>query len=71
LITIEGTMEWCTELGIDPSSVCSLRVREPSTLADETQDSVLFCLATDLGSKATGEWEKEPFVQGWAAMPGK
>jgi hypothetical protein len=21
LITIEGTMQWCTELGIDPSSV--------------------------------------------------
>ena len=37
----------------------------------DVQDSVLFCLATDLGSKATGEWEKEPFVQGWAAMPGK
>jgi hypothetical protein len=37
----------------------------------DEQDSVLFCLATDLGSKATGEWEKEPFVQGWAAMPGE
>ena len=48
LITIEGTMALCSELGIDPSS-----------------DSVLFCLASDLGSKATGEWAKEPFVQGW------
>jgi DCN1-like protein 1/2 len=32
---------------------------------------VLFCLAADLGSKATGEWEKAPFVAGWMAMPGK
>jgi len=32
---------------------------------DPSSDSVLFCLAADLGSKATGEWEKGPFVQGW------
>lgn len=68
-------MQWCTELGIDPSTVCPLVFWSylPSYLeavANE-QDSVLFCLATDLGSKATGEWEKEPFVQGWAAMPGE
>ncbi|EKC98435.1 hypothetical protein A1Q2_07449 [Trichosporon asahii var. asahii CBS 8904] len=48
---------------------------------DPSSDSVLFCLASDLGSKATGEWAKEPFVQGWleidpslakmkAALPG-
>ena len=35
------------------------------------QDSVLFCLATDLGSKTTGEWEKGAWISGWAAMPGK
>ncbi|KAK4685586.1 hypothetical protein P7C73_g4561, partial [Tremellales sp. Uapishka_1] len=51
LITIEGTMAFCTELDIDPSS-----------------DSVLFCLATDLGSKAIGEWEREPWITGWTAM---
>ena len=32
---------------------------------------MLFCLAADLGSKATGEWEKAEWVSGWAAMPGK
>ncbi|KAL7423322.1 Scaffold-type E3 ligase [Cryptotrichosporon argae] len=53
LITIEGTMEYCQALDIDPES-----------------DSVLFCLAADLGSKTTGEWEKGPFVEGWKAMPG-
>lgn len=35
---------------------------------DPSSDSVLFCLAADLGSKATGEWEKEPFVSGWMAI---
>lgn len=35
------------------------------------QDPVLFCLAADLGSKSTGEWEKAPFVSGWSAMPGE
>ncbi|RSH79120.1 Scaffold-type E3 ligase [Apiotrichum porosum] len=35
---------------------------------DPASDSVLFCLASDLGSKATGEWEKEPFVQGWLSI---
>lgn len=53
LITIEGTMEMCGELGVDPES-----------------DPVLFCLAADLGSKTTGEWEKAPFVAGWMAMSG-
>lgn len=53
LIKIDGTMQLCEELGIDPSS-----------------DSVLFCLAHDLGSKVTGEWEKGSWVSGWAAMPG-
>ncbi|WVR04315.1 hypothetical protein IAU60_001315 [Kwoniella sp. DSM 27419] len=53
LITIEGTMELCQELDVDPAS-----------------DSVLFCLAADLGSQATGEWEKAPFVAGLAAYPG-
>nr|XP_019008888.1 defective in Cullin neddylation protein 1 [Kwoniella pini CBS 10737]OCF47669.1 defective in Cullin neddylation protein 1 [Kwoniella pini CBS 10737] len=37
---------------------------------DPESDSVLFCLATDLGSKVTGEWEKEPFVSGIASYPG-
>nr|XP_018265886.1 defective in Cullin neddylation protein 1 [Kwoniella dejecticola CBS 10117]OBR88044.1 defective in Cullin neddylation protein 1 [Kwoniella dejecticola CBS 10117] len=37
---------------------------------DPESDSVLFCLATDLGSKVTGEWEKEPFVKGIASYPG-
>lgn len=32
---------------------------------DPSSDIVLFCLAADLGSKAVGEFEKEPFVQGW------
>ncbi|WVQ97699.1 hypothetical protein IAU59_004813 [Kwoniella sp. CBS 9459] len=53
LIKIEGTLEMCQELGIDPGS-----------------DSVLFCLAADLGSKVTGEWEKQPFVAGIASYPG-
>ncbi|KAK1926655.1 Cullin binding-domain-containing protein [Papiliotrema laurentii] len=53
LIKIDGTMELCNELDIDPES-----------------DVVLFCLAADLGSKTTGEWEKGPFVSGWAKMPG-
>ncbi|WVN88785.1 defective in Cullin neddylation protein 1 [Cryptococcus depauperatus CBS 7841] len=53
LIKIDGTMELCEALEIDPSS-----------------DPVLFCLAADLGSKATGEWAKEPFVTGIASYPG-
>ncbi|OCF42073.1 hypothetical protein I317_04044 [Kwoniella heveanensis CBS 569] len=53
LIKIEGTLEICQELDVDPGS-----------------DSVLFCLAADLGSKATGEWEKQPFVAGIASYPG-
>ncbi|WWD21940.1 hypothetical protein CI109_106428 [Kwoniella shandongensis] len=53
LIKIDGTMELCEELDIDPAS-----------------DSVLFCLAADLGSKVTGEWEKAPFVSGIASYPG-
>lgn len=32
---------------------------------DPESDSVLFCLAADLGSKALGEFAKEPFVSGW------
>ncbi|GFZ49073.1 Defective in cullin neddylation protein 1 [Saitozyma sp. JCM 24511] len=38
---------------------------------DPESDPVLFCLAADLGSKSTGEWEKAPFVSGWSAMPGE
>ncbi|ODN96517.1 defective in Cullin neddylation protein 1 [Cryptococcus wingfieldii CBS 7118] len=53
LITIEGTLQLCEELGIDPEN-----------------DSVLFCLAADLGSKVTGEWEKAPFVAGIQSYPG-
>ncbi|WVF70183.1 hypothetical protein IAT40_004971 [Kwoniella sp. CBS 6097] len=53
LIKIEGTMEMCKELEVDPDS-----------------DAVLFCLATDLGSKVLGEWEKQPFVAGLASYPG-
>ncbi|KAK8846632.1 hypothetical protein IAR55_005719 [Kwoniella newhampshirensis] len=53
LIKIDGTMELCEELEVDPSS-----------------DPVLFCLAADLGSKVTGEWEKGPFVAGIASYPG-
>ncbi|KIR60386.1 defective in Cullin neddylation protein 1 [Cryptococcus bacillisporus CA1873] len=53
LIKIDGTMELCEELDIDPGT-----------------DAVLFCLAADLGSKATGEWEKAPFVAGIASYPG-
>ncbi|ORX33517.1 Cullin binding-domain-containing protein [Kockovaella imperatae] len=53
LIKIDGTMQLCEELDIDPST-----------------DSVLFCLAADLGSKVTGEWEKGPWVSGWSSMPG-
>ncbi|WWC87297.1 uncharacterized protein L201_002185 [Kwoniella dendrophila CBS 6074] len=37
---------------------------------DPGSDSVLFCLAADLDSKVTGEWEKEPFVKGLASYPG-
>ncbi|WWD08085.1 hypothetical protein V865_006195 [Kwoniella europaea PYCC6329] len=37
---------------------------------DPSSDPVLFCLAADLGSKVTGEWEKEPFVKGIASYPG-
>ncbi|CAK9784822.1 DUF298-domain-containing protein [Cutaneotrichosporon oleaginosum] len=48
LITIEGFMNLCQELDIDPES-----------------DIVLFCLASDLGSKSIGEFAKEPFVSGW------
>ncbi|OWZ78094.1 defective in Cullin neddylation protein 1 [Cryptococcus neoformans Bt85] len=53
LIKIDGTMELCEELDIDPGT-----------------DAVLFCLAADLGSRATGEWEKAPFVTGIASYPG-
>jgi DCN1-like protein 1/2 len=35
---------------------------------DPEADVVLFCLAADLGSKATGEWEKDPFVKGWLSI---
>jgi hypothetical protein len=31
-------------------------------------DIVLFCLASDLGSKSIGEFAKEPFVSGWAEI---
>ncbi|WRT65161.1 uncharacterized protein IL334_002104 [Kwoniella shivajii] len=59
----------------DPSD--SKLVKIDGTLAiceeigvDPSSDSVLFCLAADLGSKVTGEWEKEPFVKGIASYPG-
>lgn len=35
---------------------------------DPESDSVLFCLAADLGSKALGEFAKEPFVSGWLTI---
>lgn len=35
---------------------------------DPESDAVLFCLAADLGSKALGEFAKEPFVSGWLAI---
>ncbi|GMK57765.1 hypothetical protein CspeluHIS016_0405990 [Cutaneotrichosporon spelunceum] len=35
---------------------------------DPESDIVLFCLASDLGSKAIGEFAKEPFVSGWAEI---
>ncbi|TXT15898.1 hypothetical protein VHUM_00401 [Vanrija humicola] len=35
---------------------------------DPSSDPVLFCLAADLGSKVTGEWEREPFIKGWISI---
>jgi hypothetical protein len=62
-------MEMCDELGIDPENVS--RHHCMSEYLADRKDVELFCLAADLGSKATGEWEKGPFVAGWSAMPGK
>jgi len=28
----------------------------------------MFCLAADLGSKSTGQFEKGPFISGWLAI---
>lgn len=62
-------MELCQELDIEPESVSLITLRLTAS-AHASQDPVLFCLAADLGSKATGEFEKQPFVQGWLKMPG-
>jgi hypothetical protein len=35
------------------------------------QDTVIFCLAYDCGSKAVGEFERAQFIAGWASMPGE
>lgn len=35
---------------------------------DPESDIVLFCLATDLGSKSIGEFAKEAFVSGWTEI---
>jgi hypothetical protein len=55
-----------------PAPACLSECPVPASPTPLTpQDPVLFCLAADLGSKTTGEWEKAPFVSGWSSMPGE
>ncbi|WVQ83956.1 hypothetical protein IAT38_006101 [Cryptococcus sp. DSM 104549] len=60
----------------DPSDPRLIKIDGTMALCNELDidpgsDAVLFCLAADLGSQSTGEWEKKPFVDGIVAYPGK
>jgi hypothetical protein len=63
-------MKLCEDLSIDPENV-SRRREDVAHGADAAQDLVMFCLATDLGSKSLGEWSRDEWIKGWKSISPK